>query len=159
MRKILIIVASCALLLASCQQTQKQRNTQYSELEYNIGTAGEPKSYFLYHEIRGVDYQIFVNEMLAGQSHENNGNPGPYKLNQYVKSSGKQVVKIKIAVNSNRVEITSDLLDEFSKNAGIYLLRNKDFANIQELKKLTFPKIESAVPFYEYQWEFETSVD
>ena len=93
---------------------------------------------------------------MAGQSHENDGIPGPYKLNQYITSSGKQIVKMIISANSREREITPEILGEISKNAGIYLLLNKDFENIKELKKLQFPHIEKSVPSYECIWEFET---
>jgi len=93
--------------------------------------------------------------VLAGQSHENNGIPGPYKLNQYITNSGKQIVKMRISASSNEKAITPEILGEIGKNAGIYLLLNKDFANIRVLKKLEFPQIDKPVASYEFKWEFE----
>jgi hypothetical protein len=139
----------------SCNNRDEDRgNDEVAEVSQN-GIASVVKSYFLYHEIRNVDYAIYINDVLAGQSHENDGIPGPYKLNQYITSSGKQIVKMIISANSREREITPEILGEISKNAGIYLLLNKDFENIKELKKLQFPHIEKSVPSYECIWEFE----
>lgn len=60
-----------------------------------------------------------------------------------------------ISANSREKEITPEILREIGKNAGIYLLLNKDFEHIRELKKLQFPHIDKPVPSYEYRWEFE----
>ncbi|MGB3104173.1 hypothetical protein [Sphingobacterium siyangense] len=156
MKKIIVVAVYCVVLFMSCNNRDEDRgNDEVAEVSQN-GIASVVKSYFLYHEIRNVDYAIYINDVLAGQSHENDGIPGPYKLNQYITSSGKQIVKMIISANSREREITPEILGEISKNAGIYLLLNKDFENIKELKKLQFPHIEKSVPSYECIWEFET---
>ncbi|MGJ1191967.1 MULTISPECIES: hypothetical protein [Sphingobacterium] len=156
MKKIIIVAVYCVVLFMSCNNRDEDRgNDEVAEVSQN-GIVSVVKSYFLYHEIRNVDYAIYINDVLAGQSHENDGIPGPYKLNQYITSSGKQIVKMIISANSREREITPEILGEISKNAGIYLLLNKDFENIKELKKLQFPHIEKSVPSYECIWEFET---
>jgi hypothetical protein len=156
MKKIIVIAVYCVVLFMSCNNRDEDRgNDEVAEISQN-GIASVVKSYFLYHEIRNVDYAIYINDVLAGQSHENDGIPGPYKLNQYITSSGKQIVKMIISANSREREITPEILGEISKNTGIYLLLNKDFENIKELKKLQFPHIEKSVPSYECIWEFET---
>ncbi|MGJ1435866.1 hypothetical protein [Sphingobacterium siyangense] len=155
MKKIIVVAVYCVVLFMSCNNRDEDRgNDEVAEVSQN-GIASVVKSYFLYHEIRNVDYAIYINDVLAGQSHENDGIPGPYKLNQYITSSGKQIVKMIISANSREREITPKILGEISKNAGIYLLLNKDFENIKELKKLQFPHIEKSVPSYECIWEFE----
>ncbi|QQT33139.1 hypothetical protein BCY89_16330 [Sphingobacterium siyangense] len=155
MKKIIVVAVYCVVLFMSCNNRDEDRgNDEVAEVSQN-GIASVVKSYFLYHEIRNVDYAIYINDVLAGQSHENDGIPGPYKLNQYITSSGKQIVKMIISANSREREITPEILGEISKNAGIYLLLNKDFENIKELKKLQFPHIEKSVPSYECIWEFE----
>jgi hypothetical protein len=113
------------------------------------------KSYMLNHEIRNVDYEIYVNDFLIAKSKENNGIPGPYKLNQYIFSTGKQEVKIRISANKNQKEITSEILNEISRNTGIYLLENKDYGNIKEIKKLEFPRLEKPVDAFAFTWQFE----
>ncbi|MGF7027924.1 MULTISPECIES: hypothetical protein [Sphingobacterium] len=156
MKKIIIVAVYCVVLFMSCNNRDEDRgNDEVAEVSQN-GIVSVVKSYFLYHEIRNVDYAIYINDVLAGQSHENDGIPEPYKLNQYITSSGKQIVKMIISANSREREITPEILGEISKNAGIYLLLNKDFENIKELKKLQFPHIEKSVPSYECIWEFET---
>jgi len=154
MRHFLLTVTSCTLLFVCCSNEKKESNQPANE--QNI-TKKIPsmKSYLLNHEIRNVDYEIYLNDFLVGQSHENNGIPGPYKLNQYIFSNGKQEVRIKISANKNQKEITSEILNEISRNTGIYLLQNKDYNNIQEVKKLEFPKLEKPVPSYEFKWEFD----
>lgn len=155
MKKIIVVAVYCVVLFMSCNNRDEDKgNDEVAEVSQN-GIASVVKSYFLYHEIRNVDYAIYINDVLAGQSHENDGIPGPYKLNQYITSSGKQIVKMIISANSREREITPEILGEISKNAGIYLLLNKDFENIKELKKLQFPHIEKSVPSYECIWEFE----
>lgn len=155
MKKIIVVAVYCVVLFMSCNNRDEDRgNDEVAEVSQN-GIASVVKSYFLYHEIRNVDYAIYINDVLAGQSHENDGIPGSYKLNQYITSSGKQIVKMIISANSREREITPEILGEISKNAGIYLLLNKDFENIKELKKLQFPHIEKSVPSYECIWEFE----
>lgn len=155
MKKIIIAVVYCVLLSISCDNRGEDRTRREAAEVYDAGTASIAKSYFLYHEIKNVDYEIYINDELAGQSHENNGVPGPYKLNQYMTSAGKQIVKMRIAANNNQKEITEEILREINKNAGIYLLLNKDFAHIRELKKLEFPQIDKPVLAYEFKWEFE----
>jgi hypothetical protein len=155
MKRIIVIAVSCVVLFMSCNNSVEDRGyNEVAEVSQN-GIASVVKSYFLYHEIKNVDYAIYINDVLAGQSHENNGIPGPYKLNQYMTSSGKQIVKMIIYANSREREITPEILREISKNAGIYLLLNKDFEHIRELRKLQFPHIDKSVPSYEYIWEFE----
>ena len=130
MKKIIVVAVYCVVLFMSCNNRDEDRgNDEVAEVSQN-GIASVVKSYFLYHEIRNVDYAIYINDVLAGQSHENDGIPGPYKLNQYITSSGKQIVKMIISANSREREITPEILGEISKNAGIYLLLNKDFENI-----------------------------
>ncbi|WP_312336023.1 hypothetical protein [Sphingobacterium sp.] len=155
MKKIIVIAVYCVVLFMSCNNRSGDRdNDEVAEVNRS-GIASVVKSYFLYHEIKNVDYEIYINDKLAGQSHENNGVPGPYKLNQYITSAEKQIVKMKIAANNTQKEITEEILREISKNAGIYLLLNKDFAHIRELKKLEFPPIDKPVLAYEFKWEFE----
>ncbi|OJZ11263.1 MULTISPECIES: hypothetical protein [Sphingobacterium] len=155
MKKIIVIAMYCVVLFMSCNNGGGDReNDEVAEVAHS-GIASVVKSYFLYHEIKNVDYAIYINDVLAGQSHENTGVPGPYKLNPYITSSGKQFVKMIISANSREKEITPEILREIGKNAGIYLLLNKDFEHIRELKKLQFPHIDKPVPSYEYRWEFE----
>ncbi|MDR3006973.1 MAG: hypothetical protein LBV59_03510 [Sphingobacterium sp.] len=155
MKKIIVIAVYCVVLFMSCNNSGGDKDNDEVAEVTRSGIASVVKSYFLYHEIRNVDYAIYINDVLAGQSHENNGIPGPYKLNQYMTSPGKQIVKMIISANSREREITPEILREISKNAGIYLLLNKDFEHIRELKKLQFPHIDKSVPSYECIWEFE----
>lgn len=154
MRNFLLTITSCALFFVCCSNEQKN-NIDTKKTEKTTSKTALMKSYLLNHEIRNVDYEIYVNDFLVGQSHDNNGIPGPYKLNQYIFSNGKQEVKIKISANKKyQKEITPEILNEISRNTGIYLLQNKDYGNIQEVKKLEFPKLEKPVPSYEFKWDF-----
>ncbi|HHD7445157.1 TPA: hypothetical protein ACOVFI_004292 [Citrobacter braakii] len=47
------------------------------------------------------------------------------------------------------------VLDEIGRSAGVYLLLDKDYSNIHEVKKLEFPKLDKTVPFYEVKWQFD----
>lgn len=152
----LLTVTSCTLFFVCCSNEKKNNMANPNNIEQTTPKTGSMKSYFLNHEIRNVDYEIYINDFLVGQSHDNNGIPGPYKINQYLFSNGKQEVKIKLSANKQyQKEITSDLLTEISRNTGVYLLQNKDYGNIQEIKKLEFPKLEKGVPTYEFKWTFD----
>ncbi len=155
MKRFIVALTSCSLLFV-CWSNEQKNTVDNKRTEQNIIKTEVMKSYLLNHEIRNVDYEIYVNDFLVGQSHNNNGIPGPYKLNQYIFSTGRQEVKIKISANKNyHKEITSEILADISKNTGIYLLQNKDYGNIQEIKKLDFPKLEKPVQSYEFKWNFE----
>ncbi|MEN4759689.1 hypothetical protein ABEG63_05050 [Chryseobacterium sp. C39-AII1] len=155
-KNFLLTVGSCTLFFVYCSNEQKNTAENNKKTEQTTPKTGVMKSYFLNHEIRNVDYEIYINDLLVGQSHDNNGVPGPYKINQYLFSNGKQEVTIKLTANKQyQKEITADLLNEISRNTGIYLLQNKDYGNIQEVKKLEFPKLEKGVPTYEFKWNFD----
>lgn len=63
---------------------------------------------------------------------------------------------MKIAANRYETAITAKMLKEMSNNAGVYLLLDKDFANIREIKRLAFQILEKSMPSYEFSWDFET---
>lgn len=73
MKKIIVIAMYCVVLFMSCNNGGGDReNDEVAEVAHS-GIASVVKSYFLYHEIKNVDYAIYINDVLAGQSHENTG--------------------------------------------------------------------------------------
>ncbi|WP_282635961.1 hypothetical protein [Sphingobacterium thalpophilum] len=151
----LALTAFLYVLLTSCDNTRSDKLA----VEQTFQQQAAPmvtKSYFLHHEIRDVDYKIFVNDVLIGQSHENRGIPGPYKLTPYLKPQDIQTVKIVLAANTIQPELTNAVLQEISKNAGVYMLQNDDYANITAVARFLFPSIKKPVTTYETQWEFNT---
>ncbi|MGJ1507940.1 hypothetical protein [Sphingobacterium siyangense] len=155
MRYFILTIAFCAFVFVCCSNEKNGK----SDIKKNDQTDTEGKlpmkSYMLNHEIRNIDYEIYLNDFLIAHSQENNGIPGPYKLNQYIFSSGIQEVKIRISSNKSQKSITSDMLNEISRNTGIYLLENKDYDNIKEIKKLEFPALEKPLDAYTHTWDFE----
>ncbi|MFZ4929516.1 hypothetical protein [Chryseobacterium sp. Mn2064] len=112
------------------------------------------KTFYLNHEMSNIDYEIFLNDILVGQSFNNNGLPSPINLNAYIFENGLQKVKIKLTSAPGK-KITQEVISRINKNLAIHLLTGHDYNGIKEVVKLDFPAILSPVQQYEHEWSFQ----
>ena len=123
----------------------------------NSNRANNIKTYFLNYDIRNVNYEIFLNDILVGQSINNNGLPAPINLNSYIFKNGQQHVRIKL-IAPFKEKLTKEIVNEVNKSLSIHLLNDNDDSKIREVVKLNFPAIEMPIQHYEYKWTFEAAV-
>lgn len=116
--------------------------------------ANNMKTYFLNHDIRNVNYEIYLNDILVGQSINNNGLPAPINLNSYILKNGQQQVRIKL-IAPFKENLTQEIINGVNKSSSIHLLTDNDYSKIKEVVKLNFPAIKTPIPYYEYKWAFE----
>lgn len=113
-------------------------------------------AYFLNHEIRNIDYEIYVNGFPVAKSRENGRRPGPYRIDEFFKSGAEQKVLIKIMPEiGSKTAITPGIVQDVNKNTGVYMLRNNDYDKIKEIRQLKFPPIKKDLPSYQYEWIFK----
>ncbi|EFK56179.1 Uncharacterised protein [Sphingobacterium spiritivorum] len=154
MSKFILCIIGSFLFSTGCRDIGK--NTVSNETKVVEEPTKVTKTYFLNHDIRNINYEIFVNDSLLAQSHNGDGIPAPYELTAYLKDSGKQQIHVKVIPDGQiNKAITPGIVKEINKNLGIYLLEGKDYGNAKEIKHLSFPEINSDLPHYEYTWEFE----
>lgn len=60
MKKIVTVAVYCALLSIACTNGRGDQVNQKVTEEYNAEISSNIKSYFLYHEIKNVDYDIYI---------------------------------------------------------------------------------------------------
>ncbi|HEX8576778.1 MAG TPA: hypothetical protein VF677_10845 [Flavobacterium sp.] len=114
------------------------------------------ETYFLNHDIRNIDYEIFLNDILISQSINNNGLPAPINLNSYIFKNGQQKVRIKLSTNSEE-NLTQEIINGVNKSLSVHLLTNDNYGNMKEILKLNFPLINSPIKYYEHEWLFEAN--
>ncbi|WP_293916200.1 MULTISPECIES: hypothetical protein [unclassified Sphingobacterium] len=154
MNKFILCMIGSTLFLMSCRDIGK--NKVSNETKVVEEPTKVTKTYFLNHDIRNIDYEIFVNDSLLAQSHGGDGIPAPYELTAYLKDSGKQQIRVKVIADGEMNKaITPEIIKEINKNLGVYLLEGKDYGNAKEIKHLSFPETNSNLPHYEYTWDFE----
>ncbi len=160
MKAKIIVFLFLSFLLNSCAQ-----ETKTNSIESNVKTKNQNnltveelknKEYYLAFKYP-VPFEILVNDVVVEKEMENGMN-GANNINQFILKNGAQKVKIKIfhpyASKGGKLKPNDFKLLQ----AGIYISKNNSEEEMTIVKSLEFPDIDTPVPYFEYEWQFEAEL-
>ncbi|MBU3024070.1 hypothetical protein [Zobellia galactanivorans] len=121
----------------------------------------EKKDYMLNYRFGSAPYEILINDMVCSIDLES-GMPGPIDLNEFLVNSSQQKIKIKIShpfVHKGGLLKKNDIYF-FNKDLiinNVYFDENENM-QLDSISKLSFPDIETPVPYIENEWTFNASL-
>ena len=141
-------------LLASCkgQNNEAIKMDTVNKYDKNI----DKRAYYLNYDLF-MTYDIYLNDIKIISNYQSGPVSGLGYLNEYILNSGKQTIRlVDKDLFPGETNIPKDIFQKF--NMEIYTADEND-ENIQNIKKLDFPIIDTPNPYvFEKTWTFDATV-
>ncbi|WP_326983148.1 hypothetical protein VUJ46_00955 [Chryseobacterium sp. MYb264] len=151
MKTIIYIGLLIFLILTGCY------NKKNDEIKKNKNMKSTSKEYYLNHKFGNLNYEIYVNDILVGNSNKGNGVPGPYEINPYIFSSGSQKIRIQLSAPAEleKKHLSDKDIENLKGKTFISLLENENFDNISIIKEINFSILNDTRSYVEQEWNFD----